>query len=808
MNSPALNYSGVDSDPVSAFHSEMIDAGIVSDETPIADGELHRFRVAGDKSGSRNGWYILFGDSNPNGCFGSWKLDINETWSQKNYKEFTQQEKDEYAKQMAQVKEERRKIEAKRHKEARAEAERLWGKAKEETGSHQYLKDKGVQAHRIRTNGSKLLVPLRDSTSVLHSIQFIDQNGKKLFLSGGTIQGNYFSIGRPKDKLIIAEGYSTGASIYQATGHAVVIAFDAGNLLSVAKALREKFPDIEIIIAGDNDTWNEVNVGKDKATEAEKAVNGKLVIPEFLNTETKPTDFNDLATLEGLETVKEQINSDLSVNDIWPAITPLNTNLPPVEPFNYKLLPDGLSEWVKDIVDRTQCPPDFIAVTVMVSLASLVGRKVAIHPKEHDDWLVTPNLWGTLIGRPSAMKSPAMAEGLRPLKRLAKEAHEQFKNEIEEYGVEKAFSKQRSILMENEIKSALKDGDQKNIDKVKYRAIESAKEEQQQPTQHRYIVNDATIEKLGELLNQNPNGLLLVRDELTGWLKNLDKEDRANDRAFYLEAFNGGGNYIYDRIGRGTLHIESTTVSLIGGLQPSKLRPYVYQAINYGNGDDGLIQRFQLAVYPDDMGKWVNVDRWPYSNLRNGAFEIFKRLDEMEAQPFDDEGRVVGVRFDEAGQRVFNAWREELEIKIKDPVIHPAIESHLTKYRSLMPSIALVINEVEEGHCKKVTEQSARKASAWCQYLESHMHRIYGGAIDPVAQSAALILSRRDNLTDGFTQRIVKRKGWVGLAETEYVRKSLDELVESGYLREVQSEKTSGGGRPTSTYFWNPAIGS
>lgn len=508
--------------------------------------------------------------------------------------------------------------------------------------------------------------------------------------------------------------------------------------------------------------------------------------------------------------IDEFNDNDVSVLSVggWPTITLLDTRLPPVEPFNYKLLPGGLSGWVKDIVDRTQCPPDFIAVTVMVSLASLVGRKVAIHPKEHDDWLVTPNMWGTLIGRPSSMKSPAMAEGMRPLNRLARVAHEQFKEALEEYEVEKIFNKQQASLIEADIKNALKAGDDLKINNARNNAMMLAKEEHQQPTQHRYIVNDATIEKLGELLNQNPNGLLLVRDELTGWLKNLDKEDRANDRAFYLEAFNGGGEYTYDRIGRGTLHIESTTVSLIGGLQPSKLRPYVYQAINYGNGDDGLIQRFQMAVYPDDTGEWVNVDRWPDSELRNGAFEIFKKLDEMEAQPVDDEGRVSGVRFDEAGQRVFNAWREELESKIREPGIHPAIESHLTKYRSLMPSIALVINEIEQGHCQAVTEQSAKKASAWCQYLESHMHRIYGGAINQAVLSAALIFSRRNSLDDGFTKRIVQRKGWIGLAETEQVRKALDELVESGYLREVESEKTNAGGRPSLAYFWNPIVES
>ncbi len=808
--SAALNYN---SDPVLAFQSAMADAGIVISDTPIPDSQLHRFKVEGDKNGSKNGWYILFNDGNTAGRFGSWKQGVDETWSLNNLSTYTQQEKAEYVKQMARAKQEREKAQALTHKEARAAANRIWGEATPATEDHVYLKNKGVKAYKIKSNGSGLLIPLRDSGGILHSIQTIDEHGKKLFLSGGAITGNYFIIGKPNGKMVICEGYSTGASIHEATGHAVAVAFDAGNLAPVAKALRRRFPDIEIIIASDNDQWREVNVGKDKATEAALAVSGKLIIPEFTNIESKPTDFNDLATLEGLEQVKKLINSAQAISDVsvlsvdeWPTITPLDASLPPVEQFNYKLLPDGLSGWVKDIVDRTQCPPDFIAVTVMVAMASLVGRKVAIHPKEHDDWLVTPNMWGTLIGRPSAMKSPAMAEGLRPLKRLAKEAHQQYKDKLENYEVEKVISKQRSILTEVAIKKALQEGG--GIEGAKKKALTEAKEEIQQPTQHRYIVNDATIEKLGELLNQNPNGLLLVRDELTGWLKNLDREDRANDRAFYLEAFNGGGDYTYDRIGRGTLQIESTTVSLIGGLQPSKLRPYVYQAINYGNGDDGLIQRFQLAVYPDDMGKWRNIDRWPDSSLRNGAFDIFKKLDEMEASKLDDEGRVIGIHFDSEGQQVFNTWREELELKIREPGIHPAIEAHLTKYRSLMPSIALVINEVEEGHCNEVTAQSAKKASAWCQYLESHMHRIYGGAIDQSVQSAMLILNRRDKLADddGFTQRTVRRHGWAGLVEVGQVEKALDELAECGYLREVKSETTRGGGRPTFTYFWNPAI--
>jgi len=176
--------------------------------------------------------------------------------------------------------------------------------------------------------------------------------------------------------------------------------------------------------------------------------------------------------------------------------------------------------------------------------------------------------------------------------------------------------------------------------------------------------------------------------------------------------------------------------------------------------------------------------------------------------PLDDEERILGLRFDSDGQQVFDNWRSELELKIRIPGIHPAIESHLAKYRSLMPSVALIINEVEQGHGLAVTKTSAIKAAAWCQYLESHAMRIYAGAVNPAALSAELILKRRNNLPDGFTQRIVQRKGWTGLTNAELVKAAINELVECGYLKVMKTETNLAGGRPSISYSWNPNIGS
>jgi len=157
---------------------------------------------------------------------------------------------------------------------------------------------------------------------------------------------------------------------------------------------------------------------------------------------------------------------------------------------------------------------------------------------------------------------------------------------------------------------------------------------------------------------------------------------------------------------------------------------------------------------------------------------------------------------------VFNQWRDELEHKVREPSIHPAIESHLIKYRSLMPSLALIINEIEVGHGSSVTDQSAKKAVAWCEYLESHMYRIYGSAINPALQAAEMILARRDKLPDGFTLRDVQRKCWAGLTDREHINKAIDELIDCGYLRESKPAPGSllGRHRVLLSYYWNPII--
>ncbi|HXH55027.1 MAG TPA: AAA family ATPase, partial [Gammaproteobacteria bacterium] len=192
------------------------------------------------------------------------------------------------------------------------QAKHLWDNATPASDQHPYLVKKGIKSHGLREHKGLLVVPVRNNDG-LQSLQFIGSNGDKRFLSGGKVKGGYFSIGTAKDKLLcLCEGYATGASIFAATGYAVAIAFNAGNLSAIAKLLRHKFPEHQLIICADDDSWTDGNPGLQKARETALRVGGLLAIPNFgENCTPGLSDFNDLHQHCGIETVRQIINTTI-----------------------------------------------------------------------------------------------------------------------------------------------------------------------------------------------------------------------------------------------------------------------------------------------------------------------------------------------------------------------------------------------------------------------------------------------------------------------------------------------------------------
>ena len=264
---------------MTSFNDAMRAAGLApAKDLDLPEGKLVRYRVAGDKGGSRNGWAVCYGDA---GSFGSWKTGESHTWHAQSSKPQTPTQRAALQQQIKAMQQARADEQATVHESARRRAARLWALAKPATNAHPYLQRKAIHAYGIRQLRDMLLIPARDADGALHTLQFISADGSKRFLTGGRMVGCYFAIGKPFDSLLLAEGLATGSTLHQATGAAVAVCFNCGNLLPVARALRDKFPRLRLVICADNDSHTPGNPGVTHAKAAAQAVGGFLAVPVF-----------------------------------------------------------------------------------------------------------------------------------------------------------------------------------------------------------------------------------------------------------------------------------------------------------------------------------------------------------------------------------------------------------------------------------------------------------------------------------------------------------------------------------------------
>ncbi len=479
---------------------------------------------------------------------------------------------------------------------------------------------------------------------------------------------------------------------------------------------------------------------------------------------------------------------------------PLPDGLLPVPAFDFDLLPANLRPWLVDAAERMQCPPDYLAVAAIISAGAIIGRKVAIRPKAHDNWTERANLFGMGIGPPGVMKSPAMLIGLAPLKQLEAQRGETHKKRMADYNVKAMEAKLRKTASQSQALKSLKENPDADISGL------FDGDNPEQPARERLMTNDSTVEALGELLRHNPNGLLVFRDELVSLLKRLDQDEYAGERGFYLQGWSGG-SYVFDRIGRGlALEVEDVCLSLLGTTQPGRIAGYVRGAVSGGAGDDGLLQRFQLVVWPDVSPNWQNIDRSPDKQATEKAFRVFEDLDVMTAEAVqatpDDFGGLPYLHFAPDAQELFTEWRTALELRLRSSELSPALEAHFSKYRKLVPALSLIFH-LTDGGTGAVKLPALMRALAWAEYLEGHALRLYGSGKAAEVDAARAILRRlrKGDLCGEFVARDVYRKGWANLTDRQTVHDALALLVDHDWLI---SEQRDTGGRAVVVYTVAP----
>lgn len=300
--------------PLDEFRAFAADLGFTLPAEIVADGRVHRFSTKG-RAGDDAGAYVLHLDGVPNGWVQNWR-DGSARHEWRSSRRFTPAEAADLKAEIRERQAQRKADEAVRRASVAAEAERIWSASTPAKGCHPYLTRKGIQPHELREHDGRLVLPVRQGGELV-GLQFIDPDGGKRFLTGTPKQGGYYIVGdiEVSYRVAIAEGFATAASIYESTGIPCAVAFDAGNLPSVAKALSLRLSGVDFIVCADDDWRNPTNPGLTKAREAAALIGAKLAVPVWDgHRDEKATDFNDLLLSYGADAVRACIASAELVN--------------------------------------------------------------------------------------------------------------------------------------------------------------------------------------------------------------------------------------------------------------------------------------------------------------------------------------------------------------------------------------------------------------------------------------------------------------------------------------------------------------
>ena len=409
-------------DAAQKFELAMRTKGIEPTDSVVADGELHRVHVRGDKTGTKNGWYVFHCDVEA-GKYGCWKRGLTVKWSRKSPEAMTTKEKSAFDAKMEEI---RRltDIELKHnHAECRKKSLTILKNiTKEGKRKHAYTLHKGIlpYAAKLDEHGN-LVLPIYNIDRKLQGVQFIKPDGSKKFLTGTSKRGNFLNLGKKlgaAEAIIICEGWATGCSLHEATKLNVAVAFDAGNLKPVAEAMRRKFPEQKIIIAGDDDLATEGNPGRTKAIEAAQAVNGVVVFPFFEDITGGYSDFNDMHQLEGIDAVKDIIMEacskdpeDYVVEDDGVTWTePLLFGDIEAPEIPTSLLPGSLGIYCQAIANHTQTPTGLAVMMGLAAVATCLQKCFEVSPYG-DDYKEPLNIM-TVVGLESGSRKTAVISAI------------------------------------------------------------------------------------------------------------------------------------------------------------------------------------------------------------------------------------------------------------------------------------------------------------------------------------------------------------------------------------------------------------
>lgn len=532
----------------------------------------------------------------------------------------------------------------------------------------------------------------------------------------------------------------------------------------------------------------------------------KILVPGFINPQKK----RFLVKLHQRSTAKITLADFIHYFDlgVWPVPNNLNANKLTVMKLDKDMLPKLLSNFVFSAAKSVGCPSDYVAIPLIILIASLIGHKIHIQPTDNEKFIVTVNLWGMLVGEPGTKKTPGSSIALGLLEGLVEAAESDFeskakrsdtRNKLNSIQLKLALSESKKILQL--ISESTDEKDKRRLLRKAEKVIQKSIMNSQDNVKKRYKTSNITLAGLHKVLLANPNGLLLYIDEIVGLLSIMGRNGSAELKAYILECFTGFGSYDVDRATSKHQSGRNMSLSIFGTIQPDKLKPYLAKVLNGGEDNDGWFNRFQLTVFPEAIPaneiSTEMIDLELYGNLEN----LVLALDEHDFG-FSDELSLTNktVKFSRDAEAIYKPWLESLGNEFKDGIIHPVMESHLRKYDSLVPSLALIFHvvtafEPDSSTIRNFSEvgvKATQRAINFASYLRSHANKMFDTETQVTKSNAILISGRLHQLRKPFTTRDITQREWSGLGrDSRLVNEALEYLAEHNWIKKLDGYSTN-----------------
>jgi len=478
------------------------------------------------------------------------------------------------------------------------------------------------------------------------------------------------------------------------------------------------------------------------------------------------------------------------IEDDWGTPEELGSELLSVKPFDYNMLPDVLVPFVKDCSERMGHPPDFFAVPLMITAAAALGAKWAVCPRAQDkSWRESSVLWGGVVASPGSKKSTCIKTAARPIFQIEKKLTVAHQKKYEQYLIEK----QKYDLIPKKQKLA-----------APLTAVPT------EPILERALIQDISYQKVAELMSVSPCGLLVYLDEIASLVTSWDTKGQESARSFFLTAWNGDSPYSVDRISRERNLIKRAYACIVGGVQPSILAEYIRRAKSGGLNNDGMIERFQLLVYPDFDPEQEAIDRKVDEDAEVRAYEAIEGLRCLNPNDFNfkslkQEDRSI-LHFDTQAQCLVNKLEKKIKNLATSGQEEEMMASHLNKMPGTVFKLAMLIHLIDGGK-GPITLKATKKASQWGVYLRSHAKRIHhlseNGITTLAKRLGSFIIAGK--LEEPFTASEISKKGWGGFTNPQVAAEVIKTLEKANWVRSITMQG-NGPGKPTARYEANPAL--